>query len=398
MDSDIQIFKLFYPDGFPFLLFFGGDSTKPILIAGAVISYLAVVFNIFILIIFCQRKFLSPATVLMQGLAICDCLAALFTYGFEPVFVTRYGKSKFIEMATMNSNFTMARTVTLDFPYCRLHVFVYQIAECCHMMSSLITAGIGIQKAIVIKFPIWARNNLTKKQSCMYCLICYSIAISIHIPVYLSTDVKDSRSPFLRLFGLETCVMGLKNTNLENYVHRTYQIITSLIYIVACLLMLLSSVYTVFTLCSNEFRSHVTAKEKRSVILTLAILLIFLVSEIPRISGNVKYISMVISNANTFERYDHLTYMLMKQNIPIYKSLLTLFGERTLHTPEMFKAARIYVEVTKLFTVLACLSNFFIYILMSQKLRTNIILIFKKKKGGKQLQDKIRKYNIYNRS
>jgi hypothetical protein len=52
----------------------------------------------------------------MQGLAIGDCLAALFTYGFEPVFFTRYGKSKFIEMATMNSNTTIARIVTLDFP------------------------------------------------------------------------------------------------------------------------------------------------------------------------------------------------------------------------------------------------------------------------------------------
>ena len=388
MDSDIQIFKLFYPDGFPFVLFFGGDSTKPILIAGAGISYLAVIFNIFILIIFCQRKFLSPATVLMQGLAISDCLAALFTYGFEPVFFTRYGKSKFIEMATMNSNTTIARIVTLDFPYCRLHVFVYQIAECCHMMSALITAAIGIQKAIVIKFPIWSRHNLTKKQSCICCLICYSIAISIHMPVYLSTDVKDSKSPFLRLFGLETCVMGLKNTNLENYVHRTYQVITSLIYIVACLLMVLSSVYTVLSLCGNEFRSHVTAKEKRSVILTLAILLIFLVSEIPRISGNVKYIYMVISNANIFERYDYLTYMLMKLNIPIYKSLYTLFGGRTSHTPEMYKTARIYVEVTKLFTVLACLSNFFIYILMSQKLRTNIILIFKRKKAENNYRKK----------
>jgi hypothetical protein len=132
----------------------------------------------------------------------------------------------------------------------------------------------------------------------------------------------------------------------------------------------------------------VTAKEKRSVILTLAILLIFLVSEIPRISGNVKYIYMVISNANIFERYDYLTYMLMKLNIPIYKSLYTLFGERTSHTPEMYKTARIYVEVTKLFTVLACLSNFFIYILMSQKLRTNIILIIKRKKAENNYRKK----------
>jgi hypothetical protein len=65
-------------------------------------------------------------------------------------------------MATMNSNTTIARIVTLDFPYCRLHVFVYQIAECCHMMSALITAAIGIQKAIVIKFPIWSRHNLIR--------------------------------------------------------------------------------------------------------------------------------------------------------------------------------------------------------------------------------------------
>jgi hypothetical protein len=133
----------------------------------------------------------------MQGLAICDCLAALFTYGFEPVFLTKYGEIKFMEIGSMKANATVARTVTLDFPYCRLHVFVYQIAECCHMMSALITAAIGIQKAIVTRFPIWSRQNLTKKQSCICCLICYSIAISIHIPVYLSTDVKDSKSPFL---------------------------------------------------------------------------------------------------------------------------------------------------------------------------------------------------------
>lgn len=74
----------------PFWLFLNINHLRPVYVLGSIVSYLAIVFNIFIVTILCQNIFVSLSTVLIQGLAVADGLTALFTYGFEPFFVSKY--------------------------------------------------------------------------------------------------------------------------------------------------------------------------------------------------------------------------------------------------------------------------------------------------------------------
>ena len=73
--------------------YFFTDSQNHLLevfIVGSVLSYIAVIFNIFIFLILFRKNFLSPATIVMQGLSLADCLTAFCSYGLEPLLQTYF--------------------------------------------------------------------------------------------------------------------------------------------------------------------------------------------------------------------------------------------------------------------------------------------------------------------
>jgi hypothetical protein len=176
----------------PFWLFLDINHLRPVYVLGSIVSYLAIIFNIFIVGILCQNLFFSPSTVLIQGLALADGLTALFTYGFEPFFVSKYDENFYLLLKSVTSEEVRANVfVTLGYPDCKFYLLTNHLAECCHLISVCFTMCIGLQKVVAMRFPIWTRIKLTVWKSVICSVLSFSF-ISHMLNDSISTDCKES--------------------------------------------------------------------------------------------------------------------------------------------------------------------------------------------------------------
>ncbi|CAC5405308.1 unnamed protein product [Mytilus coruscus] len=73
--------------------FFTTDKEKDlfsVFIAGSVLSYVAMAFNIIVIAILARKNMTCPIAVLMQGLGLANFLTACCSYGLEPLFQAKY--------------------------------------------------------------------------------------------------------------------------------------------------------------------------------------------------------------------------------------------------------------------------------------------------------------------
>jgi hypothetical protein len=153
-------------------------------------------------------------------------------------------------------------------------------------------------------------------------------------------------------------------------------IITCLLKLV-CIIMLLSTLYIVYRLANNRFDGRCTNRqmpEWRSIILILVVLIVFLISEAPRIVMPwlvFSYLSAIGRMTNLIGKslpfYSSAFMYLVMEAISDHFKLMTYFD---------FK---IFSEILKYFTVIGCISNFVIYIGISRNLRKRFkrLLLFK---------------------
>ena len=126
------------------------DSGKHLLhfhIIGSVVSYIATATNIFVVAILCRKRLKSPATILMQGLALSDGLTAFFSYGLESILHENY-ECRFIKSDGIFH-------CKLLYPYCSIVAQMSLMSMTFHNISILLTTFLGLQKVIAIMFPIW---------------------------------------------------------------------------------------------------------------------------------------------------------------------------------------------------------------------------------------------------
>lgn len=146
-------------------------------------------------------------------------------------------------------------------------------------------------------------------------------------------------------------------------------------------------------MCTNKFRKRLARNEKKSIVMVFILLLIFLISEVPRIVGNITYILVFREIELTLDELEFQDFTSATQQDKKFFSFLfaILRNRESLEiTDHDVNTARIFFETIKLLTVVACLSNIFIYIIMSQRLRLNLKGMFIKTK-----QNTFRK--IYNK-
>lgn len=111
--------------------------------------------------------------------------------------------------------------------------------------------------------------------------------------------------------------------------------------------------------------------------------MIFLISEVPRIVGNITYILVFGEIELTLNELEFQVISSGSQQDRKFFSFLfaILRNRESLEiTDHDVNTARIFFETIKLLTVVACLSNIFIYIMMSQRLRLNLKGMFIKTK------------------
>ena len=345
------------------------NSMEPWFIFAATVSYIAVIINMFVFCVLFKKQFMSPATVLLQGLAFADGLTALFMYGFEPLFF-----NKLIPISGMN--YTLNRTfVTIEYPSCGLYVNVMLLAcDFFHLMSVAITTCLGLQKVIAIQFPFWTKANDSVLYSIICCFICFFIPAGISTPLLTAQTFHS-----LQENGQDICWMRVGTSGMENYFHNYQPLIVSFIFIILCMLMLFSSFFITFKLCNNAFRQKMPKDMYKSIILVFIVLIIFLTSEIPRIIANITYITEISKIKEMLDNCIFRTVMSASQQDRKFFTFLSAIqeGEYPLDFNETdLTRARTFFEVVKFCTVLSSLTNFYIYAAMSKSFRAKFKAVF----------------------
>ncbi|CAC5368582.1 unnamed protein product [Mytilus coruscus] len=331
-----------------------------IFIGITVLAYIAVVFNIIVFVVLCRKNLLSPATILMQGLAISDGLTAFFAYGLEPLFQMNYKSVNFLFQSTL---------LELKYPLCGIYVHFRYLSSNVQLMSLILTTCIGVQKCIALKFPIWTKCYLTNGKATGVCLMCFVISLTINLPRHLGLKFSDEK---LKYFSSGCTVEAgplVKYGLLEHVM--TSIVITSIL----CLIMTICTGYIVYRLKTNTFKGRQTMKskqERRSIIMVLLVLVIFLLSELPKMF--------------TFAEMFRDTTFLLEESME--NELITLimderfrFSVYLQYVLEIdYDTALIFAECKNIFTMLGCISNFVIYVSTSQKLRNELKLFFQCKK------------------
>ncbi|XP_071167344.1 uncharacterized protein [Mytilus edulis] len=255
------------------------------IVFGPLVSYLAILMNIVVCWTLTSKKLMSTSTVLMQGLALADGRTAFFLYGIEPIFSPFY-------------RYVTSKVVDLPPPYCIIHYWTTPMADSFHLTSVLLTTCLGLQKMIAIAFPIWTRSNMSPKRSAIVCCVCFLFSLSIHLPRALLVQFGEAQN--------DICKVLKPTTELESYALTTYPLIYTVLLALAVAAMLTSTIYITYKLCKRKQlrgKNTFSKYERNSCILILCVLVVFVVSECPRL-----YINGTVSNAY-WGRTDKTSYI-----------------------------------------------------------------------------------------
>ncbi|CAG2185289.1 unnamed protein product [Mytilus edulis] len=217
----------------------------------------------------------------MQGLALADCLTAFCLYGFEPVFAKNYA---LIEENGLNKTANL-QIVDLKYPYCVMHFVFSQLSDNFHLTSVLLTTCLGLQKFVAIVVPVWSRTGMSAKKSIIVCLVCFMLPLTLHIPRLFMVA-------FTPVENADICSISQRGDAVQEYVLSYYPMAYSVIIGSATICMVLSTCIIFKTLCLNKAKGKetpVSFTQKRSSVLVICVLVIFLVTEVPRLylNGNL---------------------------------------------------------------------------------------------------------------
>lgn len=338
-------------------------------IVGPVVTYASVICNAVIFLALSAKHLNSSSTILLQGLAIFDGLTSLCVYGFEPFFTSKY--VSFVDSF-----------IILNYPFCILHFHIIHAEEAFHLGSVLITSFLGIQKFISIKFPFFSRRQFSRKSSIIIISLCAVFTVFIHIPLHLTLKFADNDPDQIwnRTYTIHfedskvsysskyVCEYAVPDDILRLYTLRYYPILIVSLLVMAVLSMLVTTIYITYYLHKSRFSGRINFSQRRnrkSVKMVLIVLVTFLFSEVPRL-----FLNVVLLMAPTFQREASTWIADMFISDPNSYRILAL--QETLFPSADYVDMKDLSEIIRLLTVVGCLSNFIIYILMSERLHTTL--------------------------
>lgn len=177
-----------------------------------------------------------------------------------------------------------------------------------------------------------------------------------------------------------------KSFNLLTNSSLYYLIIQAVILTSCCVIMTACTIYIFYKIKTNKFKGRVTERrkqEKRSLIMFVVVLFVFLISEVPKVCVYlifcIKYMagfdawrSIISSEQVQFIRSMRILQN-FKNDMVLYLTYHTDVFNDVLPDPrDRVDFFFFFLEVMKLFTIIGCMSNFIIYISMSSKLRREI--------------------------
>ncbi|CAC5386434.1 unnamed protein product [Mytilus coruscus] len=282
------------------------------IVAGPTVAYISIMMNIIVFVALFDRKIKTPTTVLMQGLAMADSLTALCTYGFEPLFMAYYekiGDSKKHGDVLERWN-EMMEIVSLRFPQCWFHYLLTNLSDTFHLASVLLTTSLGLQKLLAVLCPIWSKTKTTQRKAGVVCGICFLVSMAISIPrLFVVSFTKFNENNING--NHDVCLVSEPHDIIEKYVLTFYPVLLMVILTLSVVMMMVSTCFIIVILCRRKrVRGHtsVSSSEKKSCILILSVMVLFVLSEVPRLYINS---TIFFTYRSDFEK---------NENIAIYKT------------------------------------------------------------------------------
>lgn len=134
-----------------------------------IISVFTLVFNMLVIVVFLRRKMRSPTSALLIGLAVSDIWAANV---INIAYVYVYG---FLDL-----------TKPLPYPMCIMYDVTSKLAPPFHTTSVWITTALGIQRFIIIAFPMQGPRFCSIKTSTFIIIFTYILSFIMYIPSFLN--------------------------------------------------------------------------------------------------------------------------------------------------------------------------------------------------------------------
>lgn len=345
---------------------FTTDTEKDLLnvfIAGSVLSYVAMVFNIIVVVILARKNVTCPIAVLMQGLGLANFLTACCSYGLEPLFQAKYVCTPY--------KHTDGQECTLPYPYCAFASHLSILTMTFHTVSNLITTSMGICKVLAILFPIWTKTHMTNRKASVCCFISFLLSLAIGLPRHFSLGFEDWES---------SCLVVYQFLGVLEYSSLYYMILQIILSACCSIVMVMSTLFIVYKrVLSSAFRGKMSKyrrRERRSMLMVVIILLVFLVTEIPRV---IFWFYVTYLQGDFVDSFDDNLY---RSLVPGWLAMRFEYAVASImsHFTDILEGTyfqrslvlNFAVESVKIFTVLGCLSNFIVCIIMSSKIRNEI--------------------------
>lgn len=338
---------------------------------GSVLAYIAIIYNITILILLCRANLHQPTSELMQALALADLLTAFCSYGLEPLFQYKY--------TSINEESSM---LTLDYPFCAMYVNLSQLTDLFHFVSVLLTLSLGMQKVLSLKFPYWFKANMTCKFARITALCCFVISVLVNIPRNCAIRFVNRDNITIPFFGqdfkrqqktLTTCSSIVMSKQAFLYGTQFYPLTSAVFLLLCSTIMCLCVLYIVFRLCHrkcNRGSRSKTTRDRRSILMVTTVLVIFFISEIPRLAiEGYLFFGEYLGNMLEVEATNFLAFM-----VTDYRATLAI--NMKINSKLSFTSSLLIIESLKVFTLIGCMSNFVIYTTMCKQLRRELRKMF----------------------
>ncbi|XP_069114776.1 sex peptide receptor-like [Argopecten irradians] len=122
--------------------------------------------NILVIMVFTMNRMRSPTTILLTALAVSDILAAL---AITPLYIYFYSIGEVLNYQE-----------GLPYPLCIYHSMAYKITAVFHAVSIWLTVVLGIQRYIVVAFPIPGRRLCSQRNSIFVSILVYILVFGVY--------------------------------------------------------------------------------------------------------------------------------------------------------------------------------------------------------------------------
>lgn len=134
-----------------------------------IISFSSFICNLLVISIFLKQEKRSPTTVMLTALAISDIFAGNI---LSPLFIILYG---------INSG---RGAYYLPYPLCTYQDYAYNFAAVFHMTSVWLTTALGVQRYIVVAYPLIGPRLCNIRKSIIAIFGCFVFSVFMCSPYF----------------------------------------------------------------------------------------------------------------------------------------------------------------------------------------------------------------------